>query len=72
MLIVLIHNTGEHPMAPAMGRYTYEVRINNRTIARGNIAEHPRSDGWAALLSLVADDGAIKNAMEPRNPILLL
>ena len=66
MLTVLIHNTGNHPEAPAMGRYTYEVRINARTIARGNIGEHLRSDGWAALMGLVADDGATKNEMEPR------
>ena len=65
MLIVRIHNTGQHPQSPVKGSYTYDVYVNRRLIARGNVAEHNRTDGWASLVALVAKDGLERGELEP-------
>ena len=51
MLIILIHNDGTG--TPLLANYTYEVRINERTISRGEIKGHRRRDGWRKLVDMI-------------------
>ena len=52
MLIILIHNDGTGTDEAA--NYTYEVRINERSIAGGVIKGYNRADGWATLARDIA------------------
>lgn len=52
MLIVYIHNVSK---GVAISDYEYEVCVNEKRIARGNIKGHRRKDGWAALVQKLID-----------------
>ena len=54
MLIILIHNEGTGTDESA--NYTYEVRVNELTIARGEILGHNRWNGWKNLLQMLLED----------------
>lgn len=70
MLIVLVHNLGDHPEHPVKCNYEYEVRINHLPIAFGKVLDFQRDRGWEALVTLVA---ATHAALTDRpDPCLLL
>lgn len=59
MLIVVITNdaTGTNESA----NYRYEVRVNTKTVASGEIKNHNRADGWIELLKLLIEKGQKEN-----------
>jgi hypothetical protein len=53
MLIVLVHNDGTG--TDEIANYDYEVRINHEVIERGRVQDHPRKDGWRALIGAIVN-----------------
>lgn len=47
-LIVVLQNTSE---LADISTYRYQVRINDYVLEEGHVVNHPRSEGWAALLA---------------------
>jgi hypothetical protein len=53
MLIILIHNDGTG--TDDSSDYTYEVRINQEVIEKGDIKGHDRKNGWKVLVHELTD-----------------
>ena len=54
MLMILIHNDGTGTNESA--NYTYEVRVNDSVVEKGNIKGHNRKDGWKVLVGELAKE----------------
>jgi hypothetical protein len=48
MIAIIIKNDGSGDVF--VGNYIYEVMVNDRIIAQGNIKKHTRSWGWKSLV----------------------
>jgi len=53
MLIITLHNLGS--TSEGMFMYDGHVRVNARTIWRGKVGPHLRTDGWELLVSQLID-----------------
>ena len=48
--MLIIYITNDKTVKKPLGNYVYQVKVNTRTVARGEIKGHNRNDGWKILV----------------------
>ncbi len=48
--MLIIYITNDKTAKKPLGNYVYQVKVNTRTVARGEIKGHNKNDDWKTLV----------------------
>ncbi len=57
--MLIIYITNDRTAKKPLGNYVYQVKVNARDVARGEIKGHNKDDGWKALVKMLLNRESI-------------